>query len=67
MCPTLRSWIRLPETQQALQTTAATPSTAATPARPVTPMPTISSAATISVDSVRPETGWFELPTRPTR
>ncbi len=67
MCPTFRSWIRLPETQTALLTTAATPSTAATPRRPVTPKPTISSAERMSVDNARPETGWFELPTRPTR
>ena len=67
MWPTFRSWIRLPETQIALQTTAATPSTAATPASPVTPKPTISSAERISVDSARPDTGWLELPTRPTR
>ncbi len=67
ICPTFRSWMRLPETQQAQQTTAATPSTAPTPASPVTPKPTISRAATISVERARPETGWFEPPTRPTR
>ena len=66
-CPTLRSWIRLPETQIAQQTTAETPRTAPTPCRPVTPNATMSSAARISAESVRPETGWFDPPTRPTR
>ena len=67
MTPTFRSWIRLPETQIAQQTTAATPSTAPTPARPVTPKATISRAARMRAESVRPETGWFDPPTRPTR
>jgi hypothetical protein len=67
MCPTFRSWIRLPDTQMAQQTTAATPSTAPTPASPVTPRATISRAERISADSVSPETGWLDPPTIPTR
>ncbi len=65
--PTLRSWMRLPETHTAQQTTAATPRTAPTPLSPVTPKATISRAARMRVDRARPETGWFEPPTRPTR
>ena len=65
--PAFKSWISEPETEHATQTTAATPSTAATPARPVTPMVTISSAEISSADRVSPDSGWFELPTMPTR
>ncbi len=66
-CPALRSWMSEPEVQQAQHTTLATPSTAATPAAPFAPSASITRAARISAESVRPDTGWLDPPTSPTR
>src|SRR5947209_1728844 len=65
MYPTLKSCNNSPATADDTQTTAATPKTAATPPPPPTPSDTISNAATISVDSVSPDTGLFDEPMMP--